>query len=366
MFQIKKTMLALATVAVITAAGCELAQVPQATPTVETEQIATATPTPEPTLTPSPTLTDAPLLELPTSTEMPGTPAETPTETSTPAPYATYVIQPNDTMYYILQQPPFNYKSESWNRVIEEVLQLNPFMRSADRLPGPGSSILIPLPTATATPENFSLTASAQPNAPQINLPGNAEIIQVKIEEGDVIVGIAEQNTTTLAKIATLNPQLYYFGCDFSNPSGGPDCNVSLRVGDMVSVPALTPTPTLSPTISGSETPTPTPTHRAPTLFFPPQDGSVPARAFQLEWTSVGVLRDKEVYLVEIQDETAGTQHVDITASTSYDLPDELIPADGQTHTIHWRVSVAAPNDQGAYRYVGAQGNWRTFHWQSR
>jgi hypothetical protein len=207
---------------------------------------------------------------------------------------------------------------------------------------------------------------TAQPNLPQVNLPGNAQIVQVKIQEGDTIVGIAERNSTTLPIVATLNPQLQFYGCDFTNPSGGPNCNVSLKLGEMVNVPALTPTPTLSPTISGSETPTPTPTYSAPTLFFPPQDASVGARAFQLEWLSVGVLKDKEVYLVEIQDETAGTQHVDVSASTSYDLPQDMVPSDGQTHTVHWRVSVAAPNDQGQYRYIGAQGDWRTFHWQSR
>ncbi len=361
----KQTILLAALAAAVLFAACDLSPVPPATPTLE--QVATASPTQPPTLTPAPSLTATPVpqIEQP-ATAVPGTPTDTPTVTPTPNPYATWIIQPSDTLYYIIQQPPFNYKSDSWNRVINEVLQLNPFMRSADRLPGPGSSILIPLPTPTPSPENYQLTMTAQPNLPQVSLPGNAQIIQVKIEEGDVIVGIAEQNSTTLAIIATLNPQLQFYGCDFSNPSGGPDCNVTLKLGEMVNVPALTPTPTLSPTISGSETATLTPTYGAPTLFFPPQDASVGGRTFQLEWIGVGVLRDQEVYLVEIQDETAGTQRVDVSTSTSYDLPAELVPTDGQAHTIHWRVSVAAPNAQGQYRYIGAQGTWRTFRWQSR
>ncbi len=357
MLDTRKIILALLTLWSL--AGCVLAQIPQATPTANVEETAT----PSPTLTPSATLTPAPLAATPTPSFTPSTPTDTPTTTPTPNPYATYIIQPGDTLYGIIQKPPFYYHTDS---VINEIVALNANVPNADTLPGPGSSIVIPLPTPTPSPQGFDLTMTAQPDAPQMSLPGNAQIVQVQIAEGQTIIGIAQSNSTTLTIIATLNPQLFFYNCDFTNPSGGPDCNVPLRVGDSVNVPALTPTPTLSPTISGSETPTMTPTFAAPALIFPPQDGSATARTFQLEWLSAGVLKDGEVYLVEIQDETAGTQKVDISASTSYDLPEELVPTDGQTHTIHWRVSVAAPNAQGQYRYIGAQGDWRTFYWQSK
>jgi hypothetical protein len=357
-----KKIILFALTAAVLIAGCELSNVPQATPTPNTEPLQTATPTTAPSFTPSMTLSAVPQLVSATPTELPGTPTETATDTPTPDPYATYIIQPGDTMNYIIQLPPFNYRNDF---VVAEIMRLNPFITNPNRLPGPGSSILIPLPTATTTPQGGELTATAQPNAPQVSQP-IGQIIQVQIKEGDTIVGITESNSTTLPIVATLNPQLQFINCDFTNPSGGPDCNVSLRVGDSVNVPALTPTPTLSPTISGSETATPTPTYGAPSLIFPPQDGNASARTFQLQWVSVGILRDKEVYLVEIQDETAGMQKVAVTTSTSYELPDELVPTDGKTHTIHWRISVAAPNDQGAYRYIGAVGEWRTFQWQSK
>lgn len=367
MFDQKMTGLARALVALLAAAfvltGCELSQIPQATPTSNTEPL---TPTLLPTDTLPPTLTMPPQLESPSPTNTAGTPTETPTETPTPDPYATYVIQPGDTMYYILQQPPFYYQSQSWNAVIAEVLEINPFLRSADRLPGPGSSILVPLPTPTVTPEGYSLTATAQPRAPQMSLPSNAEIIQVEVKEGQTIIGIAQSSSTTLSIVATLNPQLDFLSCDFSNPSGGPGCSVPLSIGDVVNVPALTPTPTLSPTISGSETPTPTPTYSAPMLVYPPQDASAPPRTFQLQWVSVGELKEDESYLVEIVDDTAGTNKIDVTRSNSYELPDDLVPTDGQTHTIRWRVWVGVPNQQGMYRPVGAQGDYRTFRWQSR
>ncbi|MFN8529652.1 MAG: hypothetical protein U0670_13670 [Anaerolineae bacterium] len=103
----------------------------------------------------------------------------------------------------------------------------------------------------------------------------NAQIIAVEIPENISILGIAVDYETTLSVLATLNPQLRFRGCDFSNPSGGPDCNV-LVVGQNINVPAPTPTITLSPTPSGSETPTPA-SHESPSLVFPPQNGSAPA-----------------------------------------------------------------------------------------
>ncbi len=356
-----KKMLLLALMVVL--AGCELSQLPQRQ-TLTPLPANTVTATLAPSFTPSATLT--PLLSTDTPTVTPGPPTDTPTVTPTPNPYATYVIQQGDTLLYIIQQPPFYYRTLT-QAMVDEILKLNPLMSSIDHLPGAGSSILLPLPTATATVQGADLTASAQPNnVPQINL-ANAALIDVTVQDGDTIVGIAESNATTLSIIATLNPQLNFYQCDFTNPSGGPNCNVSLKIGDKIKVPALTPTPTLSPTISGSETPTPTPTYAAPTLIFPPQNGVAPARTFQLEWLSAGALKAKEVYLVEIKDDTSGADIFrDVTTSTSYDLPDSLVPGDGKTHTIEWRVSVAAQNAQGAYDYIGATGAWRTFQWQSK
>ncbi len=354
--------LLLALLILFTAAGCELAQVPQPSPTPPEDP--TIAPTPEllPTDTLAPTLTPPPQIatEPPTETLIP---TETFTPAPTPEPYATYIIQDGDTLYFIIQQPPFFYRDL---RVADEVVALNDNIMSLDRLPPAGSSILIPYPTGTPTPEGFELTAQAQPVQQQIALPFDAEIIQVEVREGETILGIASRNATNLTILATLNPQLRFIGCDFSNPSGGPDCSVSIVVGEPINVPALTATPTLSPTFSGNETATLTPTYRAPMVIFPPQDASAPPRAFQLQWVSAGALLPNEVYLVQIEDETSGATHTDITRSTSYELPEELIPTDGEAHTIRWRVTIAAPNQAGAYAFISPEGQWRTFFWQSR
>src|SRR4051812_10763016 len=166
----KKLILLVLTVTALIA-GCELSNIPKATPTPNVEPLETTSPTVEPSLTPSATatLTLAPqIVATVVPTEPAGTPTDTPTQTFTPNPYATYIIQPGDTMNYIIQLPPFNYRSDF---IVGEIMRLNPFITNPNRLPGPGSSIIIPLPTATATPENFNLTASAQPIVPQSGLP---------------------------------------------------------------------------------------------------------------------------------------------------------------------------------------------------
>lgn len=353
----KRYLLTIAS-AVLLLAACELQSIPSPpTPTAPpTEIVAENTPTPSPTMTASP----LPILATETPTGTPEPPTTTPTLTETPNPFATYIIQQNDTLIYIVQL--FGHRDLA---VIDEVIRINANIRGRDSLPGAGSSITIPLPTATNTPEGFALTASAQPNVPQIRLPVDTEIIQVDVQEGITILGIAQQYNTTLPIMATLNPQLGFFNCDFSNPSGGPDCTVILGPDDRVNVPALTPTPTLSPTFSGNETATPTPTYMPPMTFFPQPDAVVSPVSFSLQWLSVGILNENETYLVEVQDTVSGAQHIDVTRSTSYRLPDSLIPADGQPHVMRWRVSVAAPNAQGAYRFI-SEGVWRTFTWQSR
>lgn len=361
------SLLAAAFGAVTLLAACDLGQpIGERTPTVEMSL--TSAPTASPTFAPShtPAATLPPRLEEPSPTFTPGPPTETFTPSPTPGPYE-YVIQPNDTLLYIVQLPPFNYRDPN---IINEVLRLNPQIVSADRLPPPGSVILIPRQTATPTPEGFELTRTFLPPQTQQAVnefrPENAPTVQVTVRAGETILGVAAQNSTTLVILATLNPELSFFGCDFNNPSGGPDCNVPLQVGQVVNVPALTPTPTLSPTFSGSETPTPTPTYPPPSMIFPPHNANASARTFQLQWVSVGILRDDEVYLIQIEDMTAGTSHVDITRSTSYELPESLVPTDGQPHEIRWRVSVAAPTSEGTYRIISGAGDWRIFRWQIR
>ncbi len=350
--------------------ACNSAPVPPAniSPTTTAEQISTSTPASEPSATLFPTFTLEPVTVVFTATAPPLPPSETPIPTETPGPYE-HTIRQSETLGYIIQL--YGYRDFS---VIPEVVALNPNIPNADTLPGAGSVILIPRQTATPTPEaaepSEALSAFfPNPNIAPTNETGlntNAEIIPYTVLEGDTIVGIAANWATTLEVLARLNPDIGFFGCNFEIPSGGPNCNPSLRVGQIVNVPAPTPTPTLSPTPSGSETPTPTATYHPPVVISPPQDAVVPPGILYLEWVSAGALLPDEVYLVQIEDVTAGTTFAAVTRSTSYALPDTLIPNDGQTHTIQWTVTIARRNEQGRYVVISGQPFIRRFQWQSR
>ncbi len=312
---------------------------------------------------PSPSPSRQPRLAEPTDTLLPGTATEAPTPTETPGPYE-YVIQPNDTLYFIIQLPPWNYRNFD---VVNEILRLNPNIASVDRLPPPGSTILIPRPTIPPTPIGYELTIAARPPSLQTaQLEGEIQVIEVVVREGNTILGIAEQNNTTLSVLRRLNPQLVFLNCDFSNPSGGPDCNVPLIVGQTVNVPAPTPTPTLSPTFSGNETPLPTPTFAPPILVFPPNGVTLTGGTFQLQWVSAGVLQGDQVYLIQIEDRTTGASFIDVTRSTSYPLPANLVPPDETLHQMRWRVSIAEPNSVGDYQFIGGEAQWRSFQWRGR
>jgi LysM domain-containing protein len=250
--------------------------------------------------------------------------------------------------------------------IVHQVVVLNG-MASADRLPAPGATMLIPRQTATPTPVGLDLTLTAGGViAPQVNIPGNAEIVQHTVIEGESMLSLAEQYKMTLEQLSQLNPDIGFYGCDFTNPSGGPNCSPALSVGQMVNVLAPTPTPTLSPTPSGNETATPTPTYIAPLAVFPPEGGIAPGQVFTLQWVSVGELRPDEVYFVEIKDTTNGASDTEATRDTFITLPASMIPSDGQTHTIQWSVGIAVRNPDGqSYRPVSDK-TIRTFQWQSR
>lgn len=319
-------------------------------PTAETLDQDTPQPTPTPSPSPSPTLDIA--TPLPTET-----PSETPSATPTLGPYE-HTIKQGETLLAIIQF--YGYRDAG---VIPEIIRINPNVPNADTLPGEGNVILIPRQTAIPPPTSDS---SGQ-GVPVVTLPPNRpDIACYTIEAGDTAVGIAEDYATTLEILSQLNPTLNWFRCDFSNYSGGPNCNPNLQVGQCINVPAPTLTPTLSPTPSGSETPTPTPTRTAPTLLYPPEGAVAAPAIFRLQWVGVGVLGENEYYLVQVNDLTNGAQFNQVTKQTSLLLPERLIPTDGQTHTINWLVAIASPNEQGVFRIIGGTSPIRSFQWQSR
>jgi hypothetical protein len=101
-------------------------------------------------------------------------------------------------------------------------------------------------------------------------------------------------------------------------------------------------------------------------MLYPPDGGVAPAGIIRLYWVGVGVLAANEFYLVQVKDTTGGREFNQVTRDTSMELPESMIPADGQTHTINWRVAVASPNESGVFRPISGAGPVRSFQWQSR
>lgn len=348
-------------------AACNFAPLPEEdviTPTLE-----------EITLTPFEESVIATATIAPTATVFVEIPTPTPTSppTSTPEPTATlgpyeHVIRQNETLGFIIQQ--YGYRDFG---VIAEIVRINDNVPNADTLPGEGSVILIPRQTATPTseaaitePPAIAGLSNLQPTSQQLGMNIDTDIINYTVLEGDSMVVIAANYATTLEVLARLNPDIPFFGCNFTIPSGGPSCNPPLQVGQQVNVPAPTPTPTLSPTPSGNETPTPTPTYVAPMVISPPDGAEVPARPFLLEWVSVGALERDEVYLVQITDTVTQNTVNSITRTNSLMLPESMVPTSGEAHLINWTVVVAQLTVEGRYAIISGTPIIRTFRWRSR
>lgn len=348
------------------------------TPTVQLE--VTFTPTPLPTLTPTDTpLPDTntpdaeivpstqPLLATSTETATAAPPTNTPMPTETSGPFE-YTIQQDDTLMYIIQLPQHGYGYDLG--VAQQVVELNENMSSIDFLPPVGSTILIPRPTITATPEGGEMTATRLSDLGVSSTTGaplllGSNVACYDVQENDSLVSIATEYNTTLEILSGLNPDLFWFGCDFKLPSGGPSCSPNIQIGQCINVPQPTPVPSFTPTPSGNETITPTPTYPAPRMLYPVNGVTVPPGQFDLQWVAVTGLTTGDEYLVEITDMTTGQKMLQTTSSTSFRLPESFVPADGQSHTVQWRVSVARKNESGVYGYVGGAGDWRAFEWSS-
>ena len=327
---------------------------------------ASSTQLPDSTSFPVDTLTPSPAIELAVATVTPPPPRPTAAPSPTRAPWQ-HVIRDGETLGYIIQQ--YGYRSFD---VIEEIVRLNENVASANLLPGEGSVILIPRPSATPLPADFTplpvppaLVEGIAPTSPATGLNYTAAINEHVVVAGQTVVDIVVQYNTTLEIVSILNPEIAFAGCDFGVASGGPNCNPFLSVGQIVRVPAPTPTPTLSPTFSGAETATPTPTWMPPRVISPPQNAILPATTFRLQWLSVGILAPGEMYLVQLSDES-GVVHNAVTLETSLMLPEALVPMDGVDREMSWTVSVARVNAEGIYQITGGYPQPRRFRWNSR
>lgn len=342
---------------VIMVAACNPAPelVDTAQPTVAASLTLSATAVPH-----TPTSTPPAIAQItPANTPTPVTPSATPTITNTPGPFEHTIQAGEGLIGIVLQYGHFDLA------VLDEVVALNNTMSNADQLPAPGTTILIPRPTPSPTPEGGEMTATYAAQNPGVVQAAESLTGVHVVESGQSMVGIAQQYNATMAMLARLNPQLefYWRSCDFSIPSGGSDCNPLLNIGDEITVPLPTPTPSATPTPDGSETPTLTPTPGPVRLLWPPPGVTIAGGPLMLRWVNVRPLQSDELYQVTVTDTTSGVVFTGFTDADALTLPGELVPLDAEQHAMVWEITtVRVGNDNVAFR-VGAIGEQRNFIW---
>jgi LysM repeat protein len=342
-------------VSLIGLAGCNFSPAePTAVAVVATSSPTATVATPQP-VTPTVTPPEIALIT-PAHTPTPVTPSATPTITLTPGPIAHEIQQGDGLIDIVLQYGHYDLA------VLDVVVSMNQNVSTADRLPPPGSVIMIPRPTPTPTPIGGELTATIIAQNPPSPTPRLLTDIHT-VEAGQTAIGIALQYNTTMAILAELNPSYYWLGCDFSIASGGPDCNPPLSIGDEFVVPLPTPTPTLSPTPSGNETPTMTPTPGVVRLLWPAPGSIIAGGPLTLRWVAPRALVSDELYQVTVTDTTTGVVYSDFTRNNTLTLPPELQPADDAVHAVIWQVFVVRVGDDNVAFRVGALGEERPFQW---
>ena len=352
-------------------AACNIGR-PDALPSPSPERIVIDSPAPNPTPTAAPPSPTRPPVspevqvatEAPTAIAPPPSPTASPTATSL---HFEYLVQEDETLFYILQLPQHGYGYEP--NVAATVVALNDNIPNADSLRG-GITIFIPRPTAIFTPVGVEATKQllesiGADDSTGAVLPSGVTVGCHDVLAGDSMVAIAVEYGITLEILSDLNRDVDWSGCNFTQPSGGPQCSPTPRIGQCIRVPAPTPLPTKYPTPTGDETPTPTATKMAPRLLYPPDGAVLPPQPLTVLWVGLGGMNQDDEYLIEFVDQTTNQSLRQVTSANSFQVPVAFLPSDGRQHIVQWRVSVARMQEPGVYHFVGAEGDWRSFEWRS-
>lgn len=263
--------------------------------------------TQEPTAAATLTFADTPPSAAPTDTPIPEAPTPLPpTETPTPPPDIEYEVKSGDTCGGIAMK--YNVPVDTLIRYNN--LDANCFLRIGDKLripqptPTPGPAPELP-PDATqpdtATPGATQSTEAAVPTA---TLPPQ---IVYTVREGDTCGEIAQRFRMPVNQLIQQN---------------GLDDNCLIRIGQVLTLTFATPTPAVSPTPIIAQTPTPRAGYPAPQLVSPVEDAVITEslESVTLAWLSVGLLKENEWYVVQVQPAGAITVPVFETKATSIRL----------------------------------------------
>lgn len=296
--------------------------------------IAPELPTFTPTITLTPTITPSPTAS-PTPTQTP-----LPTQTPTPVPPIEYIVQSGDSLLAI---------GLEFDLTIDELIAYN---QLESELIVEGQSLFIPPPTPTPGPPPTAIPG--QPTATA------AAFVLHTVRSGDTLSTIAEEYGVSIREIRAANDI--------------PENSESIQVNQVLTIPRSTPTPTPQTLVETTSTPTPLPGsvhYPAPSMLYPPEDATFtgPEAVIALQWSSVGILEDREFYNVELI-APSGDDALTIrayTRSTVWRLPSDLYPGEAvENRAYSWRVIVVRQVTGGPdpdYKIVGQAGRRRGFTW---
>jgi LysM repeat protein len=280
-----------------------------------------------PKATPSPTVTPTPMPM--------GTPTPIPSATPSPVPSPTpiiHVVQSGETIIYI---------ASYYGTTSEAIMKANGLDETLARLLRPGQELLIPSTGPVGGP-----------------VPGStAQPLQVihEVASGETLSSIADEYDTNVEAILA------------ANELDSPDL---IYVGQELVVPLMPPTATPTPSPTPTPTTTPGPPYPAPDLLFPVEGAVIEGEdaVILLTWTSVGILRDNQAYLVELETPAQVAPVTYTTQGTSWRLPPDLWPT-GRRRTLTWRVTVvqqANPTSGGpaAQEPLSPPTETRHFEWR--
>ena len=319
-------ILAVVAIAILVASGILGWNLSQRGPEVAVE-LPTFTPTMTrtPTITPSPTRTATPTL------------TPTPQPTSTPVPPQTYNVQTGDTLLDIAAE---------FDITVDELKAFNNL--DSDNIAA-GQSLRIPPPTPTPGP-----TQTPAPLDPGATV---APFLLHTVRLGDTLSTIAEQYGVLVADIRAANDI--------------PANSETINVDQVLTIPQYTPTPEPQIAATVISTPTPILAYSAPDMLYPPENASFtgPDDVVILQWSSIGILNDREYYKLELIIPTVdGKETVNVyQRSTAWRVSEDLFPPDTVTdRACSWRVSIVrlvTERGDPIYKVISQTVKRRTFTW---
>ncbi|MCJ7696428.1 MAG: LysM peptidoglycan-binding domain-containing protein, partial [Anaerolineaceae bacterium] len=283
------------------------------------------------------------------SPQLASTPTLTPTETLLPTITLSPTIQPTATPL-----PPLEYKvvegdvcssiAAIFGVSVQSIITQNNLNAACDIVPG--TTLLVPQPTPTASPQPSATLDALQ------STDAACQKLQYQVLGTDTLSTIAQTYNVSMASIREYN----------NMP------NDIVYEGMYLSIPLCERKPTAGPT----PTPTTPPPYPAPNLLLP-LDGapfSIEQDAITVQWAAIGELRAGELYSVTIEDITSAEQKrmVEYVNDTKFIIPVSFRPTDKVPHIIRWWVSVVRQINSGTngspiYEQAGLNSEKRVFTW---